>query len=66
MMHLCVVETCAGVASASPGVCCSSSHSLKQSEDLPIKIKVTHEKAGRGFGGRAAVGRLLTVQRLLL
>lgn len=44
MMRLCVVEICAGVASASPGVCCSSSHSLKQSEDLPIKIKVTHEK----------------------
>lgn len=67
MVRLCVVETCARVASASPGVCCcSSSYSLKQSKDLPISIKVTHEKAGDGFGGKAAFGRLLTVQMLLL
>lgn len=60
-------RTCAGSVSVSPGVCCcSSSYSLKQSEDLPINIKVTHEKAGHGFGDRAAAGRLLTVQMLLL
>lgn len=49
-------------------ICClySSSYSSKQSEDLPINIKVTHEKPGCGFGGRAAFGRLLTVQMLLL
>lgn len=50
----CVVETHAGVASASPGLCCcSSSYSLKQSEDLPIDMEVAHQKACRGFGGRA-------------
>lgn len=68
MMHLCVAETHAEVAAASPGICCcSSSCSLKQSEDLTIDSKVPHEKAGcRGRAARAAVGRLLTVQMLLL
>lgn len=46
-------------------VCChSSSYSSKQSEDLPVNIKVTCENPGHGC--RAAFGRLLTVQMLLL
>lgn len=60
LMRLCVIEDCAGAACASAGVpCCSSFYSLKQSEDLPIGIKVPHEKPDRGFDGRAAAGRLL-------
>lgn len=60
-MHLCAVETCAGVAYV-----VFVAPLTVQSEDLPINIKVTREKPGRGFGGRAAFGRLLTVQMLLL
>lgn len=52
-MHLGVAETRAGVISAPPGVYCSGFfYSLKQSEDLPIKV--TRGKAAHGFGSRAA------------